>query len=714
MWPRKKGAKPKSLGTSDESGEVCILTASQEKPKATELVKRLPEPGEKRDNIECPGFSVQNHRDQEAEKLCSCCEHIKLKDFFEDDPRLSGYLPKRSLATTTAERHCLMCRLFLDTLRMSGATGQIYIGLRYYINIEDGFRSSSFFTRETSSIHRILPVTPSTEHSGGAFARPCLMFVDLTLVASWLSSCNRGHGAACQPDRPHRSSTIDFRVVDVRRGCVTSAALDWKYVALSYVWGNVDQMMLTQHTFPTLAREGALFLDFPRLPRTIQDAIILCQELGERYLWVDSLCILQDSLEDKYAQILHMDTVYQFASLTVIAAAGDDCNSGLPGMPNRPRTHDSMKQPSATFKGIKLAAVLDSVNDEIEASVWNKRAWTLQERVFSTRCLVFTQNRVFFSCAEAFWREDICTEFLDSPAAQRTLARQYDTMRIPDAFLKTRKGMELLKLYENLVTSYLGRQLSEESDVIRAFSGFLSALRPYLGEPYYGLPGYILTLAMSWNTTLRYDPLRTEPGPSKRDGFPTWSWAGWVYPTNAKVIIPPGGSNYRIQTVWRITDATYSVKHINTDFLPNPEFRRIKSHMRSSSEKSIRESLLHLRLPSKLLPQLLVFHTSSAFLSLKRTMSSSHWMDSVECEISHPRLTSRHQFDINRQWLQSHPGDQEFIVISGADYDDHTTLQLMLIYWVGNIAYRVALKSGWMSENDWVKLNPQRRLIVLG
>jgi hypothetical protein len=54
--------------------------------------------------------------------------------------------------------------------------------------------------------------------------------------------------------------------------------------------------------------------------------------IGERYLWVDSLCIVQDDPQEKHGQIANMDAIYGNAILTINAAAGQDANAGLPGV----------------------------------------------------------------------------------------------------------------------------------------------------------------------------------------------------------------------------------------------------------------------------------------------------------------------------------------------------------------------------------------------
>ncbi|KAK5659616.1 hypothetical protein OQA88_820 [Cercophora sp. LCS_1] len=104
-----------------------------------------------------------------------------------------------------------------------------------------------------------------------------------------------------------------------------------QYMALSYMWVAVTDFRLTRASRPVLEEAGAFHRVWKLLPRTIQDAITLTQKLGMRYLWVDSLCLLQNDADLKRG-VNMMDHIYERAWLTVIAACGHDANAGLPGV----------------------------------------------------------------------------------------------------------------------------------------------------------------------------------------------------------------------------------------------------------------------------------------------------------------------------------------------------------------------------------------------
>jgi hypothetical protein len=68
------------------------------------------------------------------------------------------------------------------------------------------------------------------------------------------------------------------------------------------------------------------------VPLTIRDAMTACKKLGERYLWVDRLCIIQDDMDIKQSQIDAMGEIFRCASFTIAAIAGDGAHHGLPGV----------------------------------------------------------------------------------------------------------------------------------------------------------------------------------------------------------------------------------------------------------------------------------------------------------------------------------------------------------------------------------------------
>jgi hypothetical protein len=101
-----------------------------------------------------------------------------------------------------------------------------------------------------------------------------------------------------------------------------------------------------------------------------------------------------------------MDVVYKNAEITIVAAAGEGPDYGLPGVGNRPR----VPQPTIQVKNHLLLSSLPDPCYEIRTSKWMKRAWTYQEGLLSRRLLIFTDDQVYFEC-----RGMHCCEVIDAP-----------------------------------------------------------------------------------------------------------------------------------------------------------------------------------------------------------------------------------------------------------------------------------------------------------
>jgi len=169
--------------------------------------------------------------------------------------------------------------------------------------------------------------------------------MDISVIQRWITECSRTHGDHCQAKpwsraSPTSTSAItncrDFRplwLVDVQKSCIKPAQSDDRYVALSYVWGQQRKGFSNREGEPpfealqsnivALQQEGALITigtTTAPLPQTILDAIGIPNLLGERYLWVDRLCIVQDDAATKHSQIHHMSSIYANAHFTLVAA----------------------------------------------------------------------------------------------------------------------------------------------------------------------------------------------------------------------------------------------------------------------------------------------------------------------------------------------------------------------------------------------------------
>jgi hypothetical protein len=353
--------------------------------------------------------------------------------------------------------------------------------------------------------------------------------VDVKMVKHWLAECEENHGTPCNDASwvASRQLPPSFRVLDVHKLRVIPVPEVCRYVALSYVWGYTSMPQPTAVESENGIRDYSAV--FESLPRTIRDAILFTRAVGESYLWIDAMCIIQSNENDVEQQIGHMDVIYGLARFTIVAAAGSDADAGLPGV--RPGTR-SVRQLEEEVQNMRLRSTL-AARIPVDHSPWNQRAWTLQERLLSRRCVIFTEHQGYFQCKSRSWSEDTHIhkvgditmkvvqpyrkfESLRSPLAPtmfQTLTRDIDSPHQTSLRGST---------YEELVTEYTSRRLSYASDALNAFCGVEKLLSKRISGPFLlGLPTALFDEALLWQPVLR-DVRSFTPRP-----FPSWSWASW-------------------------------------------------------------------------------------------------------------------------------------------------------------------------------------------
>ena len=202
--------------------------------------------------------------------------------------------------------------------------------------------------------------------------------IDYGRAKQWLRNCDDLHDICPLRDsqrarRPYESSHL--RVVDTIQDCLVDIPWHQKYAALSYVWGVTSSSppKLFRANMEALYMPGALESICSSMPRTIRDAMSFTSAIGLRYLWFDSLCLIQDSPEDLDRGIESMDLVYESAHVTIIAANGPDADCGLPGVGETARRP---KQSAQTLKpGLELMSIR-GLDYHLNKSKWASRAWT--------------------------------------------------------------------------------------------------------------------------------------------------------------------------------------------------------------------------------------------------------------------------------------------------------------------------------------------------
>jgi hypothetical protein len=352
--------------------------------------------------------------------------------------------------------------------------------------------------------------------------------VDLGLVKKWLRLCERSHGLDCTRLALAKAKiqTDGLLVIDVHRACIVDAPPNCRYATLSYCWGSTTMLRHTQANSADLKAEGSL--NKANTPATVSDAMLLVGGLGERYLWVDALCIIQDNPLHSQIQISQMGAIYTNALLTIIAATGEDANAGLPGV--TPGTRN-VKQGVIHLPDMSLITAIDGpYYPGVPGSKWVTRAWTMQEKLLSQRRLIFTEQQVYWQCQCATWLEEMVLEntgpleFAKVPGS----GGAHDIDIFGSSYSEYR-------VYEELVIAYVRRQLTYQSDTLHAFTGITDALEElYKGEKFiWALPESRFNWALSWELEGRErnrasSSIVLKDGTTMKIPFPSWSWTAWA------------------------------------------------------------------------------------------------------------------------------------------------------------------------------------------
>ena len=270
--------------------------------------------------------------------------------------------------------------------------------------------------------------------------------------------------------------------------------------------------------------------------------------MGERYLWIDSLCIIQDHDTEKLHIVQLMDVIYTQAFATLIAMEGENANAGLPGyragtrMPQQVELVRSTTSNPSTGK-IMVYPITSSpppLQLALELSKWDTRGWTYQERLLSRRCIYFSNHCVYFQCRSATFSEveieqskvEWGREFEPPSNSLFNIANKpslsSDSAEVPK--------WEDFKKYKELVEMYTKRDLTVPSDILSAFSGILGWLGLSTeGLILQGLPTSSFGLALLWNSTM-VSRRRERSSESDANKFPSWSWTGWSSRTSYRLV----------------------------------------------------------------------------------------------------------------------------------------------------------------------------------
>ena len=278
----------------------------------------------------------------------------------------------------------------------------------------------------------------------------------------WLKNCQQAHQDCPMNPAP---GPLPTRVIDVGVEATSGSVLLHvpasrqlsRYAALSHCWGGNIPNKTLQDSLE--ARKKVMLI--VELPKNFQDAIEITRQLGLRYLWIDALCILQDSSSDWKAEAARMAEVYSNATIMISALSAPCSTSGILG--NR--------FPAVVLnKEYGIQRAMPEFTDVLEGCALNSRAWGMQERFLPPWKLIFGGVKMFWKCRSGFASED---GIWSTHGGYR---------RETSDFIELRKkmGLDPMNSWETwykLIQEYSTRQLTVASDMLPALAGAVTRFR---------------------------------------------------------------------------------------------------------------------------------------------------------------------------------------------------------------------------------------------
>lgn len=253
-----------------------------------------------------------------------------------------------------------------------------------------------------------------------------------------------------------------------------------KYACLSHCWGGIKPIETKTHTLRSFKSR----IPWGRLPRTFQDALELTRQLGLQYLWIDSLCIVQDDEDDWRRESSNMPSTYSSAHLTIAATRSPDAHGGLFGGPP-PGLEDRVYgfgQGGSAYSVHARQPGHDAFEDSELPLL--RRAWAFQERLLSPRVAHFADRELYWECLGRAACE--CGGWSTEKFSKADLVgpgEQPDDG--PSGGVSSSAWARPRSRWRRLVRRYCLRSLTYDRDIFPALQGVAKRFQDELGVAYY-------------------------------------------------------------------------------------------------------------------------------------------------------------------------------------------------------------------------------------
>jgi hypothetical protein len=484
-----------------------------------------------------------------AQTLCTSCQNIRQMLGGTMRTGFSADLPRarRALLSSLTDNHCGICQAIIFGLGESITKHNLYdmefeLSISFRRGVTLLLYSEKWFT-EFRWMRMFAPSSKCLAHClydqpNLCEACPWQIFPSISLsdteplpvgsfnwVARRIESCLSSHRCGSIGE-----SRLPTRIIDVGSGpdevrLIQNSRCAGKYICLSHCWGTHQPLRTTTQNL----LEHLVSLPWQSIPRTYQDAIRFTRFLGVRYLWIDSLCIVQDDPSDWARESASMYNIYEDSYLTIAATSAADATKGLFIQHERDSlVLDITGTTSAKipFRVIGLESLWHPdfhIDLDRDLVLWPLlfRAWVFQERSLSPRVIHFNQYELIWECRE----ERLC----ECGDRDGDLAEMGKRERIQDC-----PSDKLISKWHDLVESYSILNISFATDKLPALSGLAQLMAKRRPDAQYlaGLWSDSLEIDLLWLSKHGQDDAKYRYSSVWR--APSWSWAaidaGAVFP----------------------------------------------------------------------------------------------------------------------------------------------------------------------------------------
>ncbi|EUC43333.1 hypothetical protein COCMIDRAFT_38701 [Bipolaris oryzae ATCC 44560] len=406
-------------------------------------------------------------------------------------------------------RNCNLCSLLQDALEYKGIKVPITVELRQdaaHVGLKDGSNLLSFYCEPDSELE--IP-------HGAQFGLPILF--DQTspeffaLLKEWILVCDSDHDMCYREEKDAQSKPTRLIEIGQRIRLLETANIhSCQYIALSHCWGPLEE----NEKFCTYKRNIEQLktgIDFEALPPTFRDAVIVACGLGIDYIWIDSLCIIQDDDDDWQRESAKMELVFSMAYCTIGASSA---KSSLDGFLHKRTPRTVVKLPATSTQATYACIDIDDFHADVELSALNSRGWVLQERALSRRTIFFTSTQVYWECGAGIRCETLAR-------IENSKVALLGDANFPNAAVAHyRDGRQLL--IQDLYERYSGLAFTKPADRSVAILGLQERLARTFGtRAAYGLFEEYFARGLLWKRRYPTRMRRIDQPPSRR--VPSWS-----------------------------------------------------------------------------------------------------------------------------------------------------------------------------------------------